>query len=307
MAGTGLSSQTPAAIVDIEATHASCSRQHCVIQLRAPDHVYLFDLSSTGTYVNHVRIKRMTYHRLRNVDVIRVGRSPRSMRIELHEQEVPGPTEMMAPTEPFLSIPASLPRNLGLVVSRPTSSAVSPRKSGAGISDDKSSSPRPTISLLQNSLSQTPPDKRKLSAVHISPRSSRSKSSDAVLSIEGGDRKRLRINHSNIRCSRSRSPNIQPMTKPYEKALREEERLFLSLETIKQRLYLLEIVRAEQRLESKKDLADKLKFDDTDDSPRRSSTLNEYLESFSLEFLPNFQKANDDLHADKLKFDDTDD
>jgi len=295
-AGTGLSSQTPAAIVDIEATHPSCSRQHCVIQLRAPDHVYLFDLSSSGTYVNHVRIKRLTYHRLRNVDVIRAGRSPRSMRIELHEQEVPGPTET---TDSLLSIPGSLPSNLELVVSRPASSPVSPRNSGAGLSDDKSSSPRPPISLLQRSFSQTPTNKRKLAAVHISPRNSRSKSSDAVRSVEGGDRKRLRMNSSNIRCSRSRSPNIQPMTKPYEKALREEERLFLSLETIKQRLYLLEIVRAEQRLESKKDLADKLKFDDTDDSPRRSSTMNEYLESFSLEFLPNFQKASDDLQAEQ--------
>lgn len=296
MLGTGLTSQTTTAIVDIEATHASCSRQHCVIQLRAPDHVYLFDLSSNGTFVNHVRVKRLTFHRLRHMDVVRVGRSSRSIRIELHEQEV---HEIPCTTNPPQSNPGTFSSSPRSVISPFSSSPERPRdfNSGIGLNADKSSQPQPTVPYLKRSLSMSPTRKRKLSTGLISPVRSRSKE---TVSLENrGDQKRLKINNSSFRCSRSRSPNIQPMPKPYEKALREEERLFLSLETTKQRLHLLEIVKAEQRTESKKDLADTLRFDDTNDSPRRSSTWNEYLESFTLEFLPNFQKASENLQVEE--------
>jgi len=58
-------------------------------------------------------------------------------------------------------------------------------------------------------------------------------------------------------------------------------------------------VRAEQRSVLKKDLADTLKFDELDENPRRSSTLNEYLESFALEFLPNFKQSRKNLKAEQ--------
>jgi len=309
MAGTGLSSQTPTAIVDIEATHASCSQQHCVIQLRAPDHVYLFDLSSSGTFVNDVRVKRLTYNRLRHMDVVRVGRSNRSIRIELHEQEVhqvvpltknpllSNPNALKPPglpltTNPLLSNPSKLSSNPRSVISFVSSTPDNP-----GLDADRNFPPQPTVPFLKGRLSPSATKKRKLEPVKMSPK--RSSSNQTVPPENKGDYKRLKIKISSFKTSVSRSPDIQPMPKPYEKALREEEQLFLKLETTKQRLHLLEIVRAEQRLESKKDLADTLKFDDTNDSPRRSSTLNEYLESFTLEFLPNFQKASENLLAEE--------
>jgi len=235
--------------------------------------------------VNDVRVKRLTYHRLRHMDVIRVGRSSRSFRMELHEKEVAAPSEVAKVLCRSLS---SSPRSINLTKSSsPVSQRLLQPESGT-----PSAPPIPTVPLSKRSPSVSP-EYRKRTITLISTPTSRPQ-----FSTPSPHCKRMKMNKS-LKSSGSRSPNIQPMTKAYEKAVIEEELLFLRLETIKQRLHLLEIVRAEKRSESKKDLADMLKFDDSDESPRRSSTLNEYLESFALEFLPNFLQASADLIAEK--------
>lgn len=216
--GTGLSGQSTTSIVDIEVTHESCSRQHCVIQLRAPDRVYLFDLSSGGTFLNDKRVKRLTYHRLRHMDIVRVGRSSRYIRIELHEQEVAA--RLPQTTKPLLSSNGSQPTSPRFVHSALSESpARIPVKPGSPLGLINSSLPTPTAPLSQLSPSLSPTS-RKRTFVSLSP--TNSPSQVVAPSDDGNGCKRLKIK-SSFSPSRSRSPNIQPMTKAYEKAVQDEE------------------------------------------------------------------------------------
>jgi len=71
---------------DLRDEHASISRHHALFQFGKEGAIYLYDMSSFGTFVNEKRIQKLAYIEYQNNDMVRFGDSELSYVLHIEDR-----------------------------------------------------------------------------------------------------------------------------------------------------------------------------------------------------------------------------